>query len=90
MKLIDLIKIADAAYPDGLIMQAYVEGKKFKGDTLAKFIALELTETFNEKAPRRRQLDDAAKVLYTASDEICAVIDAIDTAVWDKPKKAKK
>jgi hypothetical protein len=44
----ELLRIADRVYPDGLLWLYYMEPDAGHGDTLAKFIASELAETFDE------------------------------------------
>ena len=77
MRLDDIIKAADKAYPDGLVGKAYREIKAKKdsavltvGDTLAEFIAREITETYDPKAGTDRQLEEAAHVMETALSEV--------------------
>lgn len=82
MKLKELIAIADEAYPDGLVA-LYTNDKtgKFEdgphGDGLARFIACELCETFEPKASKKDQLNEAVRVLERAQSELQEVIDAL-------------
>jgi len=73
----DLIKMADEAYPDNLVIQNY-DQKKGKpkdahADTLALFIVRELHETFDEGAPDEKKLYEAFRVLRRACHELAAV-----------------
>ena len=71
MRLKEIIAIADEAYPDGLLRCAEL------GDGLAKFIKLELRETYDPKAPRLTQVDTAVGNLERAQRELGAVVDAL-------------
>ena len=71
MKLKDLTAIANAAYPDGLIRCAEL------GDGLAKFIKMELRETYDPKASSLEQVDQAVQSLERAQKELGAVVDAL-------------
>jgi len=67
VELRELIKIADEAYDeDGLIMAYHEDPEGNHGDTLAKFIATELAETFEEGTGDVHQLDEAARVMDVA------------------------
>ena len=89
MNLIDLITAADEGYPDGVIMQWYLEIKAREnsnqrrpdsdiGDTLAKFIVLELIETFDPEASDQEQFEEAARVMYSAKNELMGVIASLE------------
>jgi hypothetical protein len=88
MTLLKIIKIANKAYPDGLILQAYKQmeydlgmgpdtGKV--GDGLAEFIVREITETYDPKAGTRAQLREAHRVIETATREL----ESIGRAIWE-------
>lgn len=87
MKLDDLIKIADEAYPDGMVGLAY-ENKENPGDSLAYFIAVELRETFESKTSRG-QLERAIQAMETAREELSAVITSLEEVkiIYDTQKK---
>jgi len=86
MKLKDLIAIANKAYSDDMI-KGYFENPKAKlGDDLAKFIAIELDETFDNGEPDQKQLEQAFNVMNKARNELDAVCRAFQTEL-DKPKK---
>ena len=78
MKLSALIAIANDVYPDGLIAQAHKDKRRTDdiGDGLARFIADELSDTFDAKMSSRTQLADAADAMQCAMDEIRNVYDA--------------
>jgi hypothetical protein len=92
MKLEQLIKIVDTAYPDGLVQQYYkdIDGKH--GDGLAKFIVIELMETFDTKARTIDQLQKAEEVMRTATGELNCVTSAIYAEFYKKwePKWRKR
>lgn len=70
MELLKIIEIADMAYPDGLIMQAYKANGKSVGDGLAEFIVLELKDTYDQDASNMDQLEEAARVMRNAQREL--------------------
>lgn len=79
----DIIKAASGAYDDGLIEQ-YWEWKHEShrksdapGDTLAKFIAIELEEVYDPDSGRQANLELAEKALARAEDQLRAVRGAI-------------
>jgi len=94
MRLDAIIRIADKAYPDGLVGQAYKQIKAKKpvsvGDTLAEFIAREITETYEPTAGTKVQLDEAIRVMETAVREVEAVRSALAIERELKPVKPKK
>jgi hypothetical protein len=79
MQLKALIKIADEAYPDGLIAQAHKDKRRSDnlGDGLARFIADELSDTYDARQPNHLQLADAADVMQCAMDQIRDIYDAL-------------
>ena len=83
MKLQDIIKIADSVYPDGLVKQYFDTPSGNHGDSLAKFIAIELKETYDPKASKYEQLSRAFRVMYNAANEIRAVADAFENEAAD-------
>ena len=81
MKLVDLMKRANAGYPDGYLGQYFqyktgepVEGS---GDTLAEFIVRELAETFEPDASDEDQIDRAVEVLEKATSDLASVMAAL-------------
>jgi hypothetical protein len=77
MKLEALIDIADQAYPDGLVRNYFDDPQGNHGDSLARFIAFELTETFDENANDENQLIQAIHVIANGRDELEQVLDAL-------------
>ena len=84
LTLLDLLNLANKGYPDEWLSNYYdpetgarVEGD---GDGLAKFIVIELTETFEPTADRETQLGVARQVMETAIKDLQYVIDVIEEA----------
>jgi hypothetical protein len=80
MTLNEIIKIADAAYPDGLIAQAWDEKRQRVvesnlGDTLAQFVARELQDTYDEDDDDQSQLEAAVGAIRRAAAELDKVAD---------------
>jgi hypothetical protein len=77
MKLSTIINIANKAYPDGLVKQAFEEDTHV-GDGLAEFIARELRDTYDETASSLDQLKEATRVMHSAQWELVDVAEAFD------------
>lgn len=77
MTLDELIKIASSVYSDNLIEEYHKDPETHHGDLLAKFIAAELTETFDPEAASDEQLDEAHRVLDMAQHQLGIVVNAI-------------
>jgi len=77
MTLKQIIDIADAAYPDGFVGLYAKQPKKNHGDTLAKFIYLELKDTYAPELSGPRQLSLARRAIANAIDELQTVLDAL-------------
>jgi len=87
MTIQKIIDIANDAYSDGLIAQHWDEKKqrpigdrkaKDAGDGLARFIVQELFETYNSTASDEVQLDEAIRVMESASRQINDVITSLE------------
>ena len=79
MTLKELLDLANAAYPDGQLAEYYdVNGNfvdnKHGGDGLARFIVVEITETYDAKASKTRQVEEAMRVMARARDDIEEVL----------------
>ena len=77
----ELIAIASSGYPDGSVEQ-YWEAKQagkdpYVGDTLAAFIAIELSETFDPDASDCEQRGEACRVLGNACNELSGAYAAL-------------
>lgn len=68
MKLKQIISIADAAYPDGLVAQA-AKGEDV-GDSLATFVAVEIAETYEPRRGDLVQLERAVGVIGQAMSDL--------------------
>lgn len=90
MKIEELIAIADKAYPDGLIMACFKNPKKSLGDGLAKFIALELSDTFDPDASDEEQLEEAYLAMNKALFEVNSVLSAFQDAIRKPIEERKK
>ncbi|CAK0779616.1 DUF1843 domain-containing protein [Azospirillaceae bacterium] len=86
MKKLDLIMAASAGYPDDLVLQAF-KTKDRVGDGLAEFIANELSETFVDYLSTTEQLKSALTTLVRASEELSAVIVAIEEQLKEEVEK---
>ena len=79
-----IIKTASDAYDDGLVEQywdwKYGEHRSSDepGDTLAKFIAIELGEVYDPEAERSENLAFAVHAMDNAIEQLQAVRDALD------------
>lgn len=78
MKLIDLIKVADEAYPDGFVARAHAG--EAVGDTLAVFVARELADTYDADKDDCEQLAEAQRAMSNAAHELQMVEDACASA----------
>lgn len=78
MKLSEIIAIADAAYPDGLVQAYFDEPDGQHGDTLAEFIVRELGDAYDADASSQEQLAEAVRVMQRAMDELEAVVAALE------------
>lgn len=86
MTLKELIDIVDEAYPDGVVGQCHADPAGDHGDTLAKFVEVELRETFDPDVGTRDQLVEALRVMETARDELQGVVDALETELGKEAK----
>jgi hypothetical protein len=79
--LLELLNLANEAYPDGFLAKYYDaktgERQPGSGDSLARFIVAEISETFNVDAPRPAQLREARIALGHAIDNLESVIEAL-------------
>lgn len=100
MDINEIIKIADAAYPDGVISCQWNDKTKQPrkvplygmGDTLARFIVIEIAETYDPKAGTQEQLRTAAHCIFRASTQCTDVEYALLDAAGSlkKPSKHRK
>lgn len=83
MTLKQIIGIADEMYPDGLVGYYFRDPDTNHGDTLAKFIAVELQDTYDESATDTEQLRAAYMVMRSASRELRAVTDEFERRLYE-------
>jgi hypothetical protein len=83
MKLEELIKIADDAYPDGFVKQYYDDPQGNHGDSLARFIAFEIIETYDEDGTDENQLAQAIHTIANGRDELDRVLEALGAKARD-------
>jgi hypothetical protein len=81
LTLLELLNLANDAYPDGFLAE-YYDAKTGKrqpgsGDSLARFIVAEVSETFNADALRPAQLREARIALGRAIGDLESVIEAL-------------
>lgn len=78
MKLAELLQIANSGYSDGLLsLPINGEPPRTVGDTLAEFIVLELSETFDEDEDSDSQISEAIRVLTAAQEDLDRTIQAL-------------
>lgn len=82
MRLITIINAADRVYPDNSIRRWH-DGRE-PGDTLARFVANELEETYVEDATDQEQAEEALRAMRVAQREINDVVDAMVELVLRK------
>jgi len=79
-KAFDLLELANASYADGImdLSEYYTKTGKFKegsGDGLARFVVIELLETFDPKANPYVQLRTAARAIESAKEQLADLQD---------------
>lgn len=75
--LSEIIAIADKGYAsDGLVLAYFNEPDVDHGDTLAKFVVLELKDTFSPEDRPETQLDTAKDAMLSARKQMDGVTDA--------------
>lgn len=79
----ELINIASEGYPDGMIAMYWdkqrqcVDLKSNHGDGLAKFIACEISDTYDVDAADDAQLGEVVRALNTAIRELTSVVRSV-------------
>ncbi len=73
MTLEKLIEMANEAYGDDLVRAYHDQPDENHGDTLAKFIVLELHDTFDPDATDAEQLAEAVRVMESGSRQLAHV-----------------
>jgi len=81
LTLKEILDLANKGYPDGFLEGFYDENGKFKdpvpGDGLARFVVLEIGETFDPDDPKDVQLKAAIGVMEAAVRDLEGVIEAL-------------
>lgn len=82
---IELLEIATKAYGDDRYLENYYTkdgrlNRKGTGDTLAKFVVIELLETFDPKATKQAQIYQAMQVMESAQYQLADVKEAFERA----------
>lgn len=72
-----LLRKISSAYPDGLVLEYVKHPKEDHGDTLAKFIAVEVTEVTAGLGTLKVMKQTAKGYLETARQELDKVIQAL-------------
>ncbi len=81
LSLLELLNLANEVYPDGFLAEYYNaktgERQQGGGDSLARFVVAELSETFDPSAARAAQLQEARNALNHAVDDLERVIEVL-------------
>ena len=83
MTLNQLICRAASVYPEAYVLEYWdAEAQEPKenplgGDTLARFIAIELADTFDEEADDDKQIAEAVRAMQSAADDLAAIVQAL-------------
>jgi len=81
LTLKEILDLANKGYPDGFLEGFYDGNGKFKdpipGDGLARFVVLEIGETFDPDDPKDVQLKAAIGVMEAAVRDLEGVIEAL-------------
>ena len=94
MKLEDILKIASEAYDEHdpqLVMWYHQDPLGNYGDGLAKFISVEIAETYDDTATDEAQLGEAIRVCSSAARQLEDVALALTkkAAVHEAPRRRK-
>ena len=94
MDINEIIRIADKAYDKDEVVLGYwnplsrqVRNKPLngEGDTLARFVCVEIAETYDEDFSDKEQLEIAGKAMKKASEQLKKVM----LALWKKYNDTK-
>ena len=84
MTLVQLLNKANEGYDDHFLSEYFhpKTGKfrKGEGDGLARFIVIEISETFDAESTDLQQVDEAIRVMEQARDDIRGVLRVLRTA----------
>jgi len=82
MQLVELLKRANTGFNDGFLSEYFNEetgeyNPDGKGDTLAQFVVIEISETFDKDATDDNQLHEARHQMGNAIRDLQGVIDVL-------------
>ena len=84
MTLVQLLNKANEGYDDHFLSEYFhpKTGKfrKAEGDGLARFIVIEISETFDAESTDLQQVDESIRVMEQARDDIRGVLRVLRTA----------
>ena len=72
------MKIVNDAYGDGIVMAYHIDARRNFGDSLAKFIAVEIKETFDPDG--KEQIAVAIRRMKAAQEQIDGIVRALEAA----------
>jgi hypothetical protein len=82
MQLVTILNKANVAYLDGFLSEYYDENtgdmKNGSGDSLARFIVAEISETFVASSSDADQLKEARRVLLNGIEDLQGVVTALN------------
>jgi hypothetical protein len=98
MTLVQLLNKANEGYDDHFLSEYFHPktgkfNRKAEGDGLARFIVIEISETFDAESTDLQHVDEAIRVMIQARDDIRRVIVALrkgrGEAFWKEQEKKK-
>lgn len=81
--LAEIIRVASEAYPEGLVDLYFKDPTHKHGDTLARFIAIELKETYEAEATNDTKWVIAAHAIDNAIRELGSVRTALTSHIGE-------
>jgi hypothetical protein len=83
LRLVELLNKANEGYEDHGLEEYYdmetgEQKPEGSGDTLAKFVVIEISETFDAEADRDQQIAEAIRVMEAARDDIDNVLRVLE------------
>jgi len=76
-----ILRIADLAYSEERAVEMSISEGAACGDTLALFIARELSDVYDRKAGTRGQIEEARRAMHAAEIELGRVVGALEDAL---------
>ncbi len=82
MTIEELIKIANDAYSelDDMVLRYFEDPTGEHGDSLAKFVCVELSETFDADGDEDDQYTEAIRAMLSAQRQLQDVVSALESA----------